>query len=193
MSGLAGLSIAKGLLGGAMGLVRRIGAWLGQLQPFQALSLALGLLSAFLWLHGVHSRHAAAKWKGLAEQCAELRKGDRRHFEAAAKQAQADQAAQIVKVNAQQAQISTEVNHDYETQLAALRLAAGRLRASRPDTGRANGVGASPVPDGAPGVNGEAVPRDQPDLGYTAEVELQLNALVDWVQRQTGVDPNAKP
>ena len=46
-----------------------------------------GLLSAFLWLQGAHSRHAAAKWKGLADQCAELRKGDRRHFEAAAKQA----------------------------------------------------------------------------------------------------------
>ena len=65
MSGLAGLSIAKGLLGGAMGLVRRIGAWLGQLQPFQALSLALGLLSAFLWLQGVHSRHAADLWRCL--------------------------------------------------------------------------------------------------------------------------------
>ena len=191
MSGLAGLSIAKGLLGGAVGLVRRIGAWLGQLQPFQMLSLALGLLSAFLWLQGAHSRHAAAKWKGLAEQCAELRKGDRRHFEAAAKQAQADQAAQIVKVEAQQAQISTEVNHDYETQLAALR-AANRLRASRPDPGRANGDRASPVPDSAPGTSGEAVSRDQPDLQYTAEVELQLNALVDWVQRQTSIDPNAR-
>ena len=189
MSGLAGLSIAKGLFGGAVGLVRRILAWLGQLQPFQALSLALGLLSAFLWLQGAHSRHAAAKWKGLAEQCAELRKGDRRHFEAAAKQAQAINTAQIVKVEAQQAQISTEVNHDYETQLAALR-AANRLRASRPDPGRANGDRASPVPVPAPGSDGEAVPGDQPDLGYTAEVELQLNALVNWTRKQAAVDPN---
>lgn len=169
-------------------LAKRGGALLGKLQPFQLLSLALGLLSAFLWLQGIHSRHEATKWKGLADQCAELRRADRRHFEAAAKQAQAINTAQIVKVEAQQAQISTEVSHDYETQLAALR-AASRVR-GQADRSRANGDRASQASGGAPGVAGEKVPRDQPSLEYTAETELQLNALIDWAQRQSAIDPN---
>jgi hypothetical protein len=31
------------------------------------------------------------------------------------------------------------------------------------------------------------------DLGYAAETELQLNALISWVRKQSEVDPNAKP
>jgi hypothetical protein len=28
------------------------------------------------------------------------------------------------------------------------------------------------------------------DLGYAAETELQLNALIDWNRKQAAIDPN---
>ena len=185
------MTFLLGLPSVLLGLARRALGFIGQLQPFQLVSLALALLSAFLWLNGVHSRHEAAKWKKLAGQCAELRKLDARNWQAAADAATAANKAQIAKVETRQATITKDVTDDYETRLAALR-AADRLRANaKADRGRANGDRASALPVAAPGADGQAVPFSGSDLLLAQETELQLNALIDWNERQAAVDPNA--
>ena len=122
--------------------------------------------------------HAAdiARWKAASEAATALNK------------------ATIARVETEQATINKESTDAYQVQLADLRARFERMRDRKAPINQrpANGDRASPVPDRAPGTSGEAVPRDQPDLGYTAEVELQLNVLIDWVRKQAAVDPNAR-
>ena len=123
------------------------------------------------------SAHAAdiARWKAASEAATKLN------------------TATLARVAAEQSTINKESTDAYQIQLADLRARFERMRhGPASDKRPADGAGASPVPDPAPEVDGEAVPRDQPDLLYTAEVELQLNALVDWVRKQSAVDPNAR-
>jgi hypothetical protein len=148
--------------------------------------LAAGLMLA-LTLERRHSRHLQAS----VTQLTALRAQDAANFKAAAVQAQAQNHAKVVQVEAKATEISEKVTHDYQANLAALR-AAGRVRAaSQANSSRADGGRASPVCPPASGIASQAVPSDQPDLAYTSEVELQLNALIDWTKRQAAVDPNA--
>ena len=122
--------------------------------------------------------HAAdiARWKAASEAATALNK------------------ATLARVAAEQSAINKESTDAYQVQLADLRARFGGMRDRKAPINQrpANGDRASPVPVAAPGVAGEAVPRDQPDLQYTAETELQLNALISWVQKQSAVDPNAR-
>ena len=119
--------------------------------------------------------HAAdiARWKAASEAATKLN------------------TATIARVATEQKGITDAVSSDYESRLADLR--ARWLHHVTPSNKRpANGVGASPLPASASPVDGQAVPSVGPDLGYTAEVELQLNALIDWNRKQAAVDPNAR-
>ena len=121
--------------------------------------------------------HAAdiARWKAASEAATKLNK------------------ATLARVAAEQTAINKESTDEYQVRLADLRSRFDRVRRPAPSNQRpANGDRASPVPVTAPSVAGEAVPGPGPDLEYTAEVELQLNALISWVQKQSAVDPNAR-
>ena len=180
------------LPGLALGLVRRVFAFVGSLQPFQLISLALGLLSLFLWALLADARHDARKWKGLTVQLSKARETDRLNFIAAGTKAEAANKAQVAADESRRANISKETNDAYQARLAALRADfARRVRAQGgADQGRPGNGGLSPLPAPAIGPDGQAVPRDQPDLLYVAETELQLNSLIDWATRQHAIDPN---
>ena len=121
--------------------------------------------------------HAAdiARWKAASEAATKLN------------------SATIARVATQQAIINKGTTDAYQTQLADLRARFDRVRRAAPNDKRApNGARASPVPVGPCPAADKAVPSDQPDLLYTAEVELQLNALIDWNRKQSAVNPNAR-
>ena len=114
-------------------------------------------------------------------------------WKAASEAATALNEASISRTIHNQTSISRKALYDYQAQLTDLRARFERMRRAAPINQRpANGDRASPVPGGACPATGEAVPGVEPDLEYTAEVELQLNALVDWVRKQAAVNPNAR-
>ena len=152
---------------------------------------ALGMLVAGLMLALTLERRHSRKLRAYADNLIALRAQDAANFKAAAVQAKALNDATIAKVETRQATITNEVTHDYQANLAALRAASRVRAASQADPGRADGGRASPACPRASGVAGQAVPGDQPDLAYIGEVELQLNALIDWAKRQAAIDPNA--
>ena len=108
---------------------------------------------------------------------------DRQAYKAAQEQAKAKNEATIQRVEHEQEAITDRVRSDYARDLDRLR----RQAAQRP----AGGAKASP--DGqAPGGAGETDPvRFPPErLLRAQEIELQLKHLIDWVSRQSEVDPN---
>ena len=137
-------------------------------------------------------RHDLATSRALGkEQVAHA--ADIARWKAASEAASAKNKAQLLHVATEQAKISEESLHDYQTDLADIRARYERMRHGATSNQRpSNGDRASPVPVAAPGAAGEAVPRPRPDLEYTAEVELQLNALIAWNRKQAAVDPNAR-
>lgn len=115
------------------------------------------------------------------------------------------------RVVAKQQEISDEVVEDYQRRLAGARARAGglaeQLRAGAARTGKhpAGAGGDQPVP-GVSAAGGRAAqapvdhgfpsynrsPEDQLERDLVAtEQALQLDALIDWIERQAAIDPNA--
>lgn len=170
-------------------------AFLSKLSPMQLALIVVTVLG--LGFHIADQRHIrrveahdAATSRALGKE-RDAHAADIARWKAASEAATKLNKATIARVEMEQATINKESTDAYQVQLADLRARFERMRHGAASNQRpANGDRASPVPDRAPGVDGEAVPRDQPDLGYTAEVELQLNALIDWTRKQAAVDPN---
>ena len=173
-------------------LARRGLTFIGSLQPFQLISLALGLLSLFLMALLTDARHDARKWKAQTVALVAARKVDRANYEAASKQAEVQNKAQVAADETKRAAISKESNDAYQAQLAALRSDFARRMRAQTHPGSASAGGVSTVSAPAGGVDGEAMSGADPGILYTAETELQLNSLIDWVQRQHAIDLNAK-
>ena len=131
-------------------------------------------------------------------------------------QAARQEAARLKRVREQQEEITDAIKSDYRGQLADLGARAERLRAqlrARTDIvgPTASERGAS-VRDAAGGTGSASADRRLPaageepavvgTFGRTAEEQLerdivatqqalQLDALIDWVEQQTAIDPNA--
>jgi hypothetical protein len=167
--------------------------FIAKLSPSQLIIAALVMLAAFQHFHAKRLEHHSANLSRALGNEKLAHAADIARWKAASATASANNKAQILHVATEQAKISRNVSNDYEAQLADLRRAyADRVRHAAPSHQCApDGIGASPVSNAPSGVDGEAVPGV--DLGYAAETELQLNALISWVRKQSEVDPNAKP
>lgn len=130
---------------------------------------------------------------------------------AAADQAQRDAEANVARVEADQAEITQEITDDYESRIGAVRAYADRLRAAAVraapiDPGSASAVGlpgsgsASTGADGAPAnpqlpARSGACPAALVCLTIdqalkATEQAIQLDALIDWNERQLNVQFN---
>ena len=154
----------------------RIWKLLSGLSFWQAACLGLGIFLVISRLQLADARSDYAR-----EHKARI--ADRQSYERAQAQAKARNEATIKRVEHEQEAITDRVRSDYARDLDRLR----RQAAQRP----AGGAQASP--DGkAPGGAGETDPVRLPPerLLRAQEIELRLKHLIDWVNRQSEVDPN---
>ena len=170
-------------------------AWL-----YRIAGIALGA-AALLWL--VHSRD---HWRDEARANDSLYRTEQAahaatvaNYRAAAEQARREDAENLARVKAEQAQINERTANDFESRIAAVRASAQRLReqagAAAADPGSG---GAAPVPDvstasgGADQATGEnGLPRS--DRLIATEQAIQLDELIKWVRAQAQVEPGASP
>lgn len=108
----------------------------------------------------------------------------------------------LARVAAEQETITDDVTQDYRARLAAARDHAERLRHQLASAGAGAGgsTGAIDLPGAGGAAGGAAAPSDDRRLPVAAgeldwrltatEQAIQLDALINWVERQAAVDPN---
>ena len=155
--------------------------------------LVLALAGVLLWQRGTI---ADARRDLAAEQAAHRQTVA--DYRTAAEKARGDDAANIVRVAAEQARITEETSRDYQNRLADARARADALRlqlaqtAADPGAGRAAPVPAAGATAGRP--DGAAAPARLPELTLAerltaTEQAIQLDALQSWVRAQADIDP----
>lgn len=112
----------------------------------------------------------------------------------------------LERVQAKQQEITDAVRNDYTIRLADARARADRLRRELQARSAAGGASAGGAVSGIPvatgGAPAAAADDGLPDAALAAaerierelvatEQALQLDALIDWVERQAAIDPNA--
>lgn len=113
---------------------------------------------------------------------------------AAATAAEQAETARLARVERQQERISDDTARNYASELDALRARYNRLRAQA-GTGAAGAAdrvavrGLSAAAGGADAAAGDDRFSLERRLN-ASEIALQLDALIDWIERQAGVDPN---
>lgn len=127
-----------------------------------------------------------------------------KNYQAAVTQARLRAEMNVARVETEQAGITQEIVDDYEARLADARARAdriyraGSLRGTAPARAAGSGAGAAGVPGvpAASGRAGEATGEDRlpapgdlspPDALLATEQALQLQALIEWVNRQAAV------
>lgn len=152
-----------------------------KMSPWLAILMLLGIVA--------YQGSQIHKWHNQTLECSAARHADQQSYAQAQSDAQAKNKAQVAKVKTEQERITGNVEKSYEADLARLR--AERLRSpSGAPASPSRGPGAG-KPGTAPGGPApEAVPLSSDDLLQAQETELQLNALIDWVEGQAKVDPN---
>lgn len=123
----------------------------------------------------------------------------------AAKEAERLEQQRIERVKSEQKEISDAIEADYRTRLADARARAGELRRQLQAGGTDSGAGGGGEVHGVSVATGRAAAAaEDPGLPDTAiaraeqlerdlvatEQAIQLNALIDWVVKQAGIDPN---
>lgn len=177
-----------------------------------ALKLAVGIACLLLLALLVHDRN---RWKAKTAHYAELLAGERAahagtrvNYRAAAEQARRADAANAARVRADQAAINERTAHDYQSRIAAARVAAQRLRRDARAAGAdPSSGGAAPVPGLSAAAQGaaqaagenrlpraehrrqaEVAPLDADDALIATEQAIQLDELIKWVSRQANVE-----
>jgi hypothetical protein len=188
MTGLvAGIGI-RAALGGATARLAHIPpkAWL-------AIGGALALVVGVLWHHHrVNSTIATAKSEQRAVDQRILDQTVDNYRKAAAK-ATADDAANKVRVEAQQTQISKETSNEYEARIAAARATAQRLRgasATHPGGPAKPPVSGVPIAAGGPDETAGQDGLSGDDALTATEQAIQLDELIKWNKAQHAVDVN---
>lgn len=119
------------------------------------------------------------------------READRQSYRRAQAEATATNLQQVRKVEAQQAQITEDVTHDYSIRLADLRSRYDKLRSANPTTkGPTGNPGlpqARPAPSGPNETDELLLPSER--LLRAQEIELQLMELQNWNREQAKVTP----
>ena len=118
-----------------------------------------------------------------------------RNYFAAQEAAAAADRARLARVSADQERISDDVSQDLARRVAELRARAGRMR-SEAAAGAGGAAGGQPVPGLSPAAGGAAAPAGGDGFSLerrltASEQALQLDALIDWAERQHAIHPNS--
>ena len=157
-------------------------------------------IAALLWLvqSRDHWRDEARAKEALfqAEQAAHA--ATVANYRAAADQARRDDAANLIRVKAEQTKINERTADDFETRISAARARADSLR--RQDGSAATDPGASGTPPmsiipiaaegAAEGARQDRLP--QSDALTATEQAIQLDELIEWIRLQAAV-PGGEP
>ena len=114
----------------------------------------------------------------------------------AQEQARLREEARLARVAAEQKEITDAVVLDYQQRLAAARAHAERLREElRAGAGAAGAASGERMPGAGDTAGGaDEAPGDHrlsvEERLIATEQALQLDALIDWIERQKAVDPN---
>jgi signal transduction histidine kinase len=202
------LRLALGGLGWLRDLVAALVRWLfADWRNAPLLLFAIGFAAhAFLITPELRAERDAAKAAHAAE--VEAHNGTIAEFVMATREAERRQAANVARVEAEQAAITRRIEHDYQTKLVALRARADALAGAvskrmhgaapkapkidpgAPGTARLPGAGAATGLAGeAPGSDGFSFERRL----IASEQALQLDALIDWVLAQASVKTSPVP
>ena len=175
----------------------------------------LALIAAAAWIAWVHivtipGRDAtiADQVETIATRTTERDKERRAHQQTKRDYAAAQLAAReleekrLARVAAEQETITNDVTQDYRARLAAARSTAERLRHQLAQAGADAGgtAGAVDLPGAGSAAGGAAAPAGDRRLPFGAgeldwrltatEQAIQLDELINWVERQAAVDPN---
>lgn len=160
------------------------------IKNYQAL-IGLGVaivLGVLLGLQKAETRHwikQSGQFETLYhEQQAALLKTQLNYIEAADQARQAD-AANVKRVQSEQAAINKEHSDELEARLADARARYDRLRNGTAAT-NSSGPGVSPV-SSVPNASGQPDQAALEDQLLATEQALQLDELIKWVKRQTNV------
>jgi hypothetical protein len=157
-------------------------------------ALALGLL--------IHQRD---HWKSVAaDRQAQLMQTqsafDRTvaDYRAAADKARVADAANLMRVKAQQDAINSDREKSYETRIGAARAAAQRLRAQFATEAHSGAGGTTPMPRLPAAAEGAAQTAGEDRLSIddrelATEQAIQLDELIKWVRRQAAVRQEGQP
>lgn len=161
---------------------------------FGAMAIALALFAALCWHQWGHYKHQAEALRADLNTEVAAHRQTKAAYRAAQQAAEEAETARLARVKAQQEKITDDVSQDYSRRLAALRTRYDRMRAqsgTRADSAPGR-VTVSGLPDAASGID-EAPGSDRFSLDRrmtASQQALQLDALIDWVERQAGVVPN---
>lgn len=142
-------------------------------------------------------------WKKQSGQFEQLYRGEQTAFaetvsnyRAAAAAARAADQASKQRVLAEQRSINERTEHDFETRLAAARVAAGRLRVDSESAANPGARGTTSLSAISPSSLGADQAADEnrlpsADALTATEQAIQLDELIKWVKEQAKVDNNA--
>lgn len=177
----------KLFLGGAMS---KLGAFLKSLSLWQIVSLGLAIFALIQHFELAHSRAEAARWQKQFTAEHNARLADRKAYSDAQAKAAADNKAHVQQIETQQLKVTTDVETDYRRKLAILR---SELRNAAPQ-GDSGGPGIPQVPDASSGPDAQAgVLLPNPERLRAAEIELQLDELITWVEQQEKANDGSQP
>lgn len=180
-------------------MILRLIGW----QGIAGLVLA-GAFALLLLVQKGETRH----WKKQSGQYEQLYRGEQAahrqtelNVRRAADAARAADQANADRVRREQAAINQETTNDLEARFADARARASDLRSDRvrrqagAAASHSGGGRATPVPGVPPAAGGvgQAARQDRlsdSDALTATEQAIQLDELIKWVTRQTGVDPN---
>ena len=156
------------------------------------ITIGCALLLALL----IHDRN---RWKARTSHYSELLAAERgahvgtvASYRAAAQRARAADAANVARVKAEQSAINERTAHDYESRIAAARASSERLRREARAPADPGARRAAPMPGlpasaqrAAEGAGEGGLPDS--DRLIATEQAIQLDELIQWVKRQSGV------
>lgn len=156
--------------------------------------------AALLWLvqSRDHWRDRARSNEQLYVQAKAAHAATVANYRAAAEQARLDDAANIARVKAEEAEINERTRNDFESRIAAARAAARRLReqaASAAADPRSRPAASVPALPAAAGGASQSAGEDgfpQSERLIATEQAIQLDELIKWIRAQAGVDQDGK-
>jgi hypothetical protein len=174
-----------------LGVLKRIGAFLGKLNGYQIAIIALALFAGIQTLRVSAEKRHSAKVEQQLGKCTAARKADQDAYRKEQADAQAKNLATVAKDKAERERITHDVSQSYEAELGRLRADLARRLHASPSEGAPGKPGLPNVSEAPGGPDGSAR-LSIPTTLYVhgAELELQLERLQQWVNEQLKVDPN---
>ena len=158
-------------------------------------SLALAVLLFMQRAETGHWRKQSASFEQLYRQDQAAFAVTVANTRAAAEQARAEDAANAMRVAAEQRRINERTNNDFEARIAAARTDARRLRiqsqaAADPGAGRSASMPGIHAAAGRPAQAAGQNELSRSDALTATEQAIQLDELIKWVRAQAAVRPD---